>query len=326
MATYKDIAGTKVQNISGDPTNPVSGQMWYNETSNTLKGIIVNPSGSWATGPTLNNGRSSGAGGGTSASAIVMSGYAPALPSPEASNYTEVWNGSSFSTETANPTSRFGNGGTGASGESAIVLGGTAGPGAGLSSVATYNGSSWTEVGEMITARDVIGNSCAGTVTAAIVCGGRPTSNKTELWNGTSWSEVNELLVGATNCTTIGSSPAAISCLGQSPNTKNSLWNGTSWTESTAINNGRTGGAGAGTATAAVISNGNTPSNAYTEVWNGSSWSEDADSNINNATDMASSKQGTSTSFLWAGKGSSPFTVSEQWTGPGPSVVTITSS
>jgi len=326
MATYKDIAGTKVQNITGDPANPTAGQIWYNETSNTLKGVVVVASGSWATGPSLNTGRGSGAGGGTKTSAIAMCGYTPTLPSPESSTFTEVYNGTSWTAETASPTARFGNGGTGASGESAIVLGGTAGPGAGLSSVAVYNGSTWTEVGEMVSARDILGNSCAGTVTDAIVCGGRPTANLTELWNGTSWTETNELLVGATDCTTIGNSSAALSNTGQSPNTKNSSWNGTSWSEAADINNGRLTCAGAGTQGAAIISNGNTPSNAFTEVWNGTSWAEDTDNAQNGAQSMASSKQGSSTSFLWAGKGGPPFSVTQEWTGPGPSVVTFTSS
>ena len=38
MATYKEIKGTAVQNVAGDPSNPVEGQVWYNTTSTTLKG------------------------------------------------------------------------------------------------------------------------------------------------------------------------------------------------------------------------------------------------------------------------------------------------
>ena len=41
MADYKDIAGTKVQNFSSDPSDPLLGQVWYNTTSTTLKGCLL---------------------------------------------------------------------------------------------------------------------------------------------------------------------------------------------------------------------------------------------------------------------------------------------
>lgn len=55
----------------------------------------------------------------------------------------------------------------------------------------TYNGSSWSTLAIMITARHSHG--CAGTTSAAMVCGGitgaaNPRIASTELWNGSSWS------------------------------------------------------------------------------------------------------------------------------------------
>ena len=38
MATYITVKGITVQTIAGDPANPVEGQVWYNSTSQTLKG------------------------------------------------------------------------------------------------------------------------------------------------------------------------------------------------------------------------------------------------------------------------------------------------
>ena len=38
MATYITIKGATIQIIAGDPANPVEGQVWYNTTTNTLKG------------------------------------------------------------------------------------------------------------------------------------------------------------------------------------------------------------------------------------------------------------------------------------------------
>ena len=33
MAEYKEVIGTAVQTVAGDPDNPVKGQLWYNSTT-----------------------------------------------------------------------------------------------------------------------------------------------------------------------------------------------------------------------------------------------------------------------------------------------------
>jgi len=38
MATYITLKGITVEVLAADPSNPVEGQVWYNTTSNTLKG------------------------------------------------------------------------------------------------------------------------------------------------------------------------------------------------------------------------------------------------------------------------------------------------
>jgi len=38
MGSYIDTKGTTIEVIAGDPTNPVEGQIWYNSSSNALKG------------------------------------------------------------------------------------------------------------------------------------------------------------------------------------------------------------------------------------------------------------------------------------------------
>ena len=57
MATYKEIKGTQIEAVATDPSNPVEGQVWYNTTSNVLKGLKVLATGSWATGGNLNTAR-----------------------------------------------------------------------------------------------------------------------------------------------------------------------------------------------------------------------------------------------------------------------------
>jgi hypothetical protein len=50
MADYKGIKGFKVQYLSADPSDPIIGQTWYNDTSKDLKYTGVTAAGSWATG------------------------------------------------------------------------------------------------------------------------------------------------------------------------------------------------------------------------------------------------------------------------------------
>lgn len=334
MATYKDIAGTKIQNVSGDPSDPIQGQIWYNESTGTLKGLAVNASGSWATLPSINTGRGSGSGAGTKSSGIIMAGYTPTLPSPEASSFTETYNGTSWTSETSSSTNRIGPAGAGASSESAMVFGGTTGPGAGLSQVEVYNGSTWTEVNETQTPRDALGNSGAGTVTDAIYAGGRGPSGASETWNGTSWTETSDLNNAKTGPTTVGDSSSALNMLGATSTTvryHTESWNGSAWTEVNDLNVGRSQGCGAGTATSAVVNGGEGPAPSggplfnNTEVWNGTSWTADLASPVGR-TSMMSTNQGSASSFIHAGSGSPPFSAGLDWTGPGPSVVTFSSS
>ena len=41
MATYKGVKGFTIQTIAGDPPAPQLGQVWYNTTSNVLKGYLT---------------------------------------------------------------------------------------------------------------------------------------------------------------------------------------------------------------------------------------------------------------------------------------------
>ena len=42
MATYKEIHGTNIEVLSSDPSNPITGQIWYNTSTNSVKASIVN--------------------------------------------------------------------------------------------------------------------------------------------------------------------------------------------------------------------------------------------------------------------------------------------
>jgi hypothetical protein len=52
MAEYINIKGQNIEVVASDPANPTLGQIWYNSTSNTLKGGGGSTAASWASGPT----------------------------------------------------------------------------------------------------------------------------------------------------------------------------------------------------------------------------------------------------------------------------------
>ena len=97
----------------------------------------------------------------------------------------------------------------------------------------SYNGTSWTEVNDLNTAR--YGLTGAGTVdTASLAITGYdpiPTyTNLTESWNGTNWTEVNDTNTARFGAAAAGTQTSALVFAGEiPPNTVNTeTWNGTS--------------------------------------------------------------------------------------------------
>src|SRR6056300_415602 len=111
MADYKTIKGTKIQNYTTDPDNPLTGQVWYNETDQVLKvstGPIV---GAWATGNDMNTARGDLAGAGTQTSALGFGGQGDV---PTVTGETESYNGTSWTEVSDLNTTRTSLAGTGA--------------------------------------------------------------------------------------------------------------------------------------------------------------------------------------------------------------------
>ena len=71
----------------------------------------------------------------------------------------------------------------------AVVFGGSTPPVTGKTE--TYNGTSFTEVADLNSARNALGG--VGTSTSALGFGGEPPRAETESWNGSSWTEVSDL-------------------------------------------------------------------------------------------------------------------------------------
>ena len=74
MATYKEIKGTNIEVVATDPTYPGEGQVWYNTTSNVLKGATGTPTLSWSTTNPMNTGRYGMGSAGTQTSALGYCG------------------------------------------------------------------------------------------------------------------------------------------------------------------------------------------------------------------------------------------------------------
>jgi hypothetical protein len=77
MAEYINIKGQNIEVVASDPANPTLGQIWYNSTSNTLKGLDFQAA-AWATGVDLGTARYSRATFGTQTDAVFAGGSPPA--------------------------------------------------------------------------------------------------------------------------------------------------------------------------------------------------------------------------------------------------------
>jgi hypothetical protein len=191
----------------------------------------------------------------------------------------------------------------------ALIWGGKQAPPASITKTESYNGSSWSEVNDLNTARQYSGG--AGTQTAALAFGNTSSSGITESWNGSSWTEVNDMNTGRNYVMWSGIQTSALAGAGYTTTMVNNAetWDGTSWTEVNEVNEARDGCACAGQSnTAGLIAGGyhttSPPTNTQnTEIWNGSSWTEV--NNLNGKT-RAGTGGGTTTAAFCAGGQNDP--------------------
>ena len=189
--------------------------------------------------------------------------------------------------------------------------------------VEQYDGTSWTEVGDVNTSRQLGGASAQAPAPSMLFFGGNPAPGRalTELYNGTSWTEKSDLNTprdysggGAGTSTAalcVGGYgyPAAYLALTES-------WNGTAWTEVGDLNVARYGGATGGSQTSARCVAGAPPTNPpaagdKNEGWDGTSWTEAAEHSDNSAGRagfgdnrnffMVAGGNGTASSEFWNG-------------------------
>ena len=329
MTTYKDIRGTHITTVTTDPPAPVNGQMWYNSTTQVMKGFVSNPVGSWATGGNLNSARAITRGGLGTLTAGIVAGGNPLTAD------TEAYNGTNWTEVNNLNTGRFNGNGFGLNSAGILATGYTT---TNVANVESWDGTNWTEVNDVNTARR--GPCGGGTATSGLITSGTGGLANVELWNGTSWTETTDLSTPrASGQASATDSTAAIVYGGYNPAASatiasNESWNGSSWTEVNDLNTARSNGQGVGTSTDGLLAAGykDTPSPAanvspaVTELWNGTSWTETTDVPTSTRNYGVSSNGTTSAAFLAGGYTSTEVATTFEWTAPTTSTVTFTAS
>jgi uncharacterized ParB-like nuclease family protein len=325
MAEYINIRGQSIEVVASDPANPTLGQIWYNSTSNTLKGGGVSTVGTFATANPMGTGRNQSKGFGTQTAAVAAAGNIPPV-----TNVTEEYDGTSWSPSGSMNTTRY----RGATASSApqtagVYFGGNLGPGT-SAAVEEYNGSTWTSVTSMPAGKD--GAAGAGTQTAGLAAGGSNAGMQTTTfeYDGTNWTSGGAMGTGRYMMGYCGLQTAALAFGGEIGPLTNLTeeYDGTSWTAGGVLGTARYAMAGAGTQTAALSAGGTPPITAATELYDGTSWT--ANPTGLNTSRLGLGGAGTQAAGLVFGgyDGTPTYTgATEEWTGPGsPLTVTITAS
>ena len=259
MTKYKDIHGFQIEVRSDNPSNPANGQVWYNTTTSKLRGNAKTTVGAFSTGGNMNQGRSDLCSFGTQTSALVAGGGS--------------WTETTDMNEVKNQ-------GTGAGTVTSGLAFGGAQATAPTAKTETWNGTAWTEVGDMNTARAHMTGFGISSGSALGCMEGNSVNAITELWNGTAWTEVNDLNTSRRQGGGgFGIATSGLAFGGETPGAVNvantESWNGTSWTAENALSTARraTQGAGHGGNDSGLAAGGvgvGSPSQSNaTEEWNG---------------------------------------------------------
>ena len=275
---------------------------------------------SWTETNDLNTSRAGAGAAGTTTAAVLFGGMTGDPSLTGNTDVTEEWDGTSWATSpaTLNTTRRE----MGASGTQTLALCfGGVGPPSNEKKVVTeaFDGSSWTEVADMATARLAGAASKIGTQTASFYAGGEAVTNATEeftsgssiaqegqVWyndasdvlkgfgkQGTgAWASGGAAPKGAPGTVGFGTQTAAVMASGGSghptvtPGTQSatSLYNGSTWSAGNNLNEARQYGASSGTQTAGLIfaGSGGVPNPGTivgSEEFDGTSWTEGGDLN-----------------------------------------------
>ena len=120
MASLKEIRGIDIEVRTSDPENPESGQVWYNTTTELLKGYKQVVGNAWSAGGNVNTARQFTAAAGTQTTALIFGGNSAPTTS---TSLTESYDGSSWTEVNDLNTVRQNLGGAGTS-TAALAFGG----------------------------------------------------------------------------------------------------------------------------------------------------------------------------------------------------------
>ena len=327
MATYKGIKGFRTQSVSSSPSPLIEGQVWYNTTASTLNyaGMTGVPSGTWASSNPINRGSSEAIGAAQAApmtTALIFGGFsAPQYPPGTNAGWTELYDGTSWTTKNELPTGRYAIGGCGTS-TTAICFGGGTYPASGSTTAFNFDGTNWS-TGVAMT-NGFAGGGSWGTSTAAVSAGGDPPQGPTgsQLWNGTSWTATGAMSVARPET---GSSGTGLSTAGlitggtnSTPSNATEFYNGSTWSTASgtiaAPGGLRSGFMFGDQATAMYVGGYIGPTYATTnQIYDGSAWAEGGD--IANGRRMGGRGGGTSSAVIAGGAPSTPpiGTLTEEW-------------
>ncbi len=294
MAKYSDIKGFTVQTLSTDTVaSGISGGAWASGGNlNTTRGFsgrtgagpqtaaqaaagfgppavgnVEHYDGSsWTETTDVNTARTAATHGGIQTSSLITGGST-------ALSVTEEWNGSAWTeVNDLNTGRRQLAMSTNGNAEGAVAFGGyappTGGPVGYTNITETWNGSSWTETGDLNTSRAALTGTDASSTAALAIAGyrGPPTADRTkfvEEWNGSAWTEIADVNQERMDLGCAGSYTDCIIFAGvDGPTpflTVTEHWDGTSWTEIADMSTSRCEVGGTGSSTAGLAFGGTTP-------------------------------------------------------------------
>ena len=277
MSTFKNIRGQNIRSLSSDPSPISNGDIWYNSTSQTLKGVV--PVSAWASGTALPANRYRLTSFGTATAGVIAGGSTNPPGAQPSTTATLEYDGTTMSSGGALGTARRGLASAGVL-TAGIVFGGSGG--SSDSNVNNeseeYNGTSFSEGNNLNTARSAICGD--GPQTAAFAAGGLQPGNSSafEHYDGTSWTNSTSLPSVRRFATGNGPQTASLVTGGETaPGTQitnTEEWNGSGWTASGAYPSAFSAGASGGTQTAALAFAGRGPGYlSITAGYDGSTWS-----------------------------------------------------
>ena len=101
MSTYREIVGKKIKKVSSDPSAGTDGEMWYNSTTGTLRGLAI--SEAWSSTSNVSTNRTMGSGFGLQTATVAAGGL---IPPNTYQSICEEYNGSGWTSGGALTTAR----------------------------------------------------------------------------------------------------------------------------------------------------------------------------------------------------------------------------